>query len=257
MGVIVKERRGAWWLFINHKGRRKAKKVGDKKAAELAAVQIRARLALGDTGIVEHDAKKVMTVQEAAEAWLATYGELGQLRKSTRALYSRNLKAYVFPRVGTKPVASLKREDIRDLVADLLAQGKSKSLVRNVVAPIRQTFNQLIEDEVVSVNPAARIGRYLKDKGDPRFRIDPLLPYEEAILLETMQTHYSRHYPLILCAVRTGLRLGELFGLQWGDLDFENRFVEVRRTLQEGGGWRLRRMARFGASICPASWPKS
>ena len=96
MGVKVKERSGAWWLFINHKGRRKAKKVGDKKAAELAAVQIRARLALGDTGIVEHDAKKVMTVQEAAEAWLATYGELGQLRKSTRALYSRNLKAYVF-----------------------------------------------------------------------------------------------------------------------------------------------------------------
>src|SRR5215831_1588469 len=61
--------------------------------------------------------------------------------------------------------------------------------------PLRQTFNQLIEDEVVSVNPAARIGRYLKEKGDPRFRIDPLLPYEEAILLETMQTHYSRHYP--------------------------------------------------------------
>jgi len=83
------------------------------------------------------------------------------------------------------------------------------------------------------MNPASRIGRYLKDKGDPRFRIDPLLPYEEAILLDT--AHYPRHYLMLLCAVRTGLRLGELLGLQWGDLDFENRFLEVRRSLQEGG----------------------
>ena len=97
--------------------------------------------------------------------------------------------------VGSKLVTALKRGDIRDLVADLLAQGRSKSLVRNVVAPLRQTFNQLIEDEVVSVNPAARIGCYLKEKGDPRFRIDPLLLYEEAILLDTVRAHYPRHYP--------------------------------------------------------------
>jgi len=108
-------------------------------------------------------------------------------------------------------------------------------LVRNVVAPLRQTFNQLIEDEVVAANPAARIGRYLKERGDPRFRIDPLVPYEEAVLLETVRTHYPRHYALILSAVRTGLRLGELLGLQWEDLDFESRFLEVRRSLQEGG----------------------
>lgn len=31
------------------------------------------------------------------------------------------------------------------------------------------------------------------------------------------------------------MRLGELLGLQWGDLDFQGRFIEVRRSLQEGG----------------------
>ena len=51
MGVKVRERDGAWWLFIDHNGKRKAKRVGEgkqgKKAAELAATKIAARLAEG------------------------------------------------------------------------------------------------------------------------------------------------------------------------------------------------------------------
>jgi len=38
----------------------------------------------------------------------------------------------------------------------------------------------------------------------------------------------------LLCAVRTGLRLGEVLGLQWGDLDFAGRFIEVRRQFTKG-----------------------
>jgi hypothetical protein len=71
---------------------------------------------------------------------------LGQLRVSTQALYLSALERYAFPRFGSKAVTSVTREDIRSLIADLLARGRSRSLVRNVVAPIRQTFNQLVED---------------------------------------------------------------------------------------------------------------
>jgi integrase len=55
MGVRVREKpkgSGVWWLFINHQGRRKARRVGEgkpgRKAADLAAVQLRAKLAEGD-----------------------------------------------------------------------------------------------------------------------------------------------------------------------------------------------------------------
>jgi integrase len=113
--------------------------------------------------------------------------------------------------------------------------GESRSLVRNVIAPVRQTFNQLIEDGVVAVNPAARIGRFLRDAGDSRSRVDPLTVEEEGLFLSTAVRHFSRHYPMLLCALRTGLRFGELAGLQWRDLDFQGRFVEVRRSLQDGG----------------------
>ena len=238
MGVKVRERvKGSkvYWLFVNFNGQRKAKRVGDKKAAELAATKIRAHLALGETDLLRVDRQRLPTFQEAAERWLTTHAQLGQIRTTTEAHYAHKLRAYAFPRFGGKSVTAVTREDVRSLVVDLLAQGKSRSLARNLLAPIRQTFNQLIDDGMNLTNPATRMGRYLKVKTDPRSRITPLILEEEQALLETARTEFPRHYPLFLCALRTGMRLGELFGLQWADLDFAGHFVEVRRTVRDGG----------------------
>ena len=47
--------------------------------------------------------------------------------------------------------------------------------------------------------------------------------------------NYFRHYqPLFLCAVRTGLRLGELIALEWRDVDVEKRSIRVRRNRTRG-----------------------
>jgi len=238
MGVKIRERNGAWWMFIDWKGQRKAKRVGPgphgKKAAHLAAEKIQAKLALGDTSLFD-EAPHVPTFQEAAERWITTHIQLGQIRPSTEADYRRALRLHAFPRFGVKPVTAVSRDDVRGVVVELLGKGKSRSLARNLLAPIRQTFNQLIDDGLNVVNPAARMGRYLKAKVDPRSRIDPLLVEEERSLLETARGEFPRYYPLFLCALRTGMRLGELFGLQWGDIDFEGHFIEVRRTVKDGG----------------------
>jgi len=75
MGVKVREHRGAWWLFVDHQGRRKAKRVGTgrpgKKAAEQAALKIQVRLAEGDTRVFEPEPATVPTFKEYAERWLA------------------------------------------------------------------------------------------------------------------------------------------------------------------------------------------
>jgi len=42
------------------------------------------------------------------------------------------------------------------------------------------------------------------------------------------------HYPALLCAARTGVREGELIGLKWTDVDFNGRFIEVRRNVSRG-----------------------
>ncbi len=46
--------------------------------------------------------------------------------------------------------------------------------------------------------------------------------------------HFPVHYPLMLLLVRTGTRIGEALALQWGDLNFQGRFADMRRTLRSG-----------------------
>jgi len=57
MGVKVKQWKEAYWIFVNHRGQRKARRVGvgpqGKKAATVAAEQIQARLALGDNSLFD------------------------------------------------------------------------------------------------------------------------------------------------------------------------------------------------------------
>ncbi|OLB50043.1 MAG: hypothetical protein AUH99_10775 [Candidatus Rokubacteria bacterium 13_2_20CM_2_70_11] len=89
MGVKIRQRNGAWWLFIDHKGKRKAKCVGTgreaQRAAKAAAEKIQARLALGEDLLL--DDAPAPTFEEAARRWFAAYAQLGQLRVSTQALY--------------------------------------------------------------------------------------------------------------------------------------------------------------------------
>src|SRR3989442_1202408 len=117
MGVKVRERDGAWWLFIDHKGQRKAKRVGVGKeghrAAKTAEEKIQARLALGGAASYFEEERKVPTFQAAADQWLETHAQLGQIRSSTRAEYARPLRLYAYPRIGSKPVTAVTREDVR------------------------------------------------------------------------------------------------------------------------------------------------
>ena len=54
MGVKVREKvknSGEWWVFINHNGKRRSKKIGDKRNANTVARKVRQRLAAGDLGM--------------------------------------------------------------------------------------------------------------------------------------------------------------------------------------------------------------
>ena len=76
MAVKVREKvkgSGEWWLFIDYKGKRKAKKFGkDKRKALDAAKQIEAKLVLGDFGLLEKEAPCTL-FKEYASTWLNGY----------------------------------------------------------------------------------------------------------------------------------------------------------------------------------------
>jgi len=95
-------------------------------------------------------------------------------------------------------------------------------------------LSQLVEDERLPANPALRLGHYLRRGDEPEQPIQPLSADEAALLASVAKEDFPRWYPWVLCALRTGLRLGELLGLQWGDVDWQGHFLVVPRNIVRG-----------------------
>ena len=99
---VREKRKGSrvWWLFIDHQGQRKARRVGDRKAAELAAIKIRARLAEGDaTVLTPPPAASTPTFAEYAERWL-TEAIAPHRKPRTEDYYRKILEHHLLPVFG-------------------------------------------------------------------------------------------------------------------------------------------------------------
>jgi integrase len=70
--------------------------------------------------------------------------------------------------------------------------------------------------------------------GSRRENVDILSPEEGNKVLETAGKHFVRLHPLLLTAMRTGLRQGEILALEWGDIDWTGNFIEIRRSVWNG-----------------------
>jgi len=232
MSVKVRQRKGRWWLYIDHKGRRKAKCVGtDKRAAQDAAKQIEAKLALGDCGVIAERERRPFDVYY--RAWLNAYVST-HCKLSTLAAYETAGRVHFAPAFGGKEINAITRDDVKALVAAMHAKGLTRNSIKANLAPLSEMFNHAIEDGHLGSNPAARIlKRSRMDAGVAR-EADFLTREELGLLLDACLNHYPRFYPFVLTLARTGIRLGEALALEWEDIDFSSRFAEVRRSLVDG-----------------------
>ena len=219
-------------IYIHH-GKRKAKKIGrDEDLAREVAKRIEAKLALGEFDI-EEEKKKIPTFKEYSEFWLSSY--IKPLRRpSTHERYQDLLKRHVYPVMGKIPLDQIKRANIRDLLLDLHGKGLSKStisLMRNVISG---PMAYAMDAELIPVNPTTGLIKSLHIEQDKREHLSPLTPEEVRLFLKTCEEHFREYYPFFLCAFRTGMRLGELLALQWGDVDWNRKFIEVKRSYKLG-----------------------
>jgi integrase len=204
--------------------------IGDKATALELAKQIRQRLAAGDLSLLATQGSP--TLQVYGTNWLAA-GE-GVRKASTHRFYTFNLNLHIFPVLGTRPVSSLKRADCRDLMTTCRAKGLKPASMRGVNRTLSAVLSQAVEDAWLPANPAFRMGKHLRSGDEVTEEIQPLTREDAHTFLETAKTRAPEFYPFFLCALRTGMRLGELIALEWGDLDFAHRLIHVRRARVAG-----------------------
>ena len=169
------------------------------------------------------------TFKECADLWLALPHDW---KESTREVHAFNLKLHVYPVFGNCPIDEIRRKDLKNFFDNLLIKGLSRSTVGLIKAPLSGALTYAVESELVENNPLS--GLKLKRK-KTNFQVNPLAETEANHLLEESKIFLGGYYyPHLLCALRTGLRLGEMIALKWEDIDFKNRQLEVKRSCRNG-----------------------
>jgi integrase len=95
-------------------------------------------------------------------------------------------------------------------------------------------FASALDSELVEANPVQGI-KIKGTKKRQKFSANALKEKVVKVLLEISEAYQNgNQHPALLCLLRTGMRLGEVQALKWGDIDFNSRFIDVRRSFRRG-----------------------
>jgi integrase len=244
MGVKVREmKKGEWWIFIYHHGKHKAKKIGrDKRVALEVAKKIEAKLALGEMDL-EKMKKRVPTFKQFVygwedhegmhPGWLHSLAELS-FKNSTRTGYKNILSRHLIPTFGNNPLNEINSRLVSDFTYRLFNAKLRSGSVKNIKNCLSSILRKGTQDGYLESNPARGVS-VPRPEGERSFREPCPFTWEERDHFEsTFKEKFPRYYPLVVCGFRTGLRIGELLGLQWGDIDFFNKLILVQRNITLG-----------------------
>ncbi|MDP6179321.1 MAG: hypothetical protein QGG48_05460 [Desulfatiglandales bacterium] len=105
-------------MFITQNGKRTSRYIGDKATAESVASKIRAKIQLGESGLVSKE--KIPTFEEYAKKWLAFPH---YPKESTMESYRDNLRLHVCLALGKKRLTEITRKDLKLFLEELLGKG--------------------------------------------------------------------------------------------------------------------------------------
>jgi len=235
MGVRVREKvkgSGQWWVFMAHKGQRTSRLIGDRKAATAVASELRKRL--GDETF--RLAPKGRTFETIATEWLEHVAALRGVRQTTHENYRSAVTHHLTPYFGPRPVGEISTDTVEAFIAAKLRPGGSvkneaKALARSSLRPLLVALRMILQKAVKSGD----IDRHPMDQLDrmPRAdaeNVDPFTTAELRALIVAAQEINPTAGAMIRLWAQTGMRAGELAGLQVGDFDWEHGTVTVQRT---------------------------
>ena len=172
------------------------------------------------------------TVNEVYELWK----ELKRgLKNNTFENYKYMYETFVRHQIGSKTVSSLKKTDIKRFYNYLTDERQLKpSTIDSIHTVLHQILDMAVDDDYIRNNPSDNVLRELKQahcfKTEKRRALTR--PEQELFLSYLKNTPAAQYwYPIFAVLLGTGLRVGELTGLRWCDVDLENDVIDVNHTL--------------------------
>ncbi len=157
------------------------------------------------------------------------------LKDNTFQNYQYMYTQFVSPHLGDEKVVKIKKSDVRRFYNRLLeVEGLKMSTVNSLQTVLHQVLQLAVDDNYIRVNPADSALRELKLTHQFDGERRRALTVEEQKLLMSFldeSEQYSHWRPIITVMLGTGMRVGEVTGLRWKDIDLNKGTIDVNHTL--------------------------
>jgi integrase len=232
MPGYIRKRGKAWQVVINIgrdplTGRRRQRfesVKGKRKDAEFVRTRL---LRERDTGLDLEPGR--VTTGAFLERWLKDYAQARTAPKTSKR-YGELLRLCVLPVIGDIPLAKLRPSHIQAVHGQVIASGRSPRTALHVHRVLKEALGHGVKWQLAARNPADAVEAPRPD----RYEIRVPLPDEiRRLLAAADETPYGI---LIYTAATTGMRLGELLGLRWRDVDLGSAVLSVVQTAQYANG---------------------
>jgi integrase len=225
-GSVFEREDGRWVGSVSlgnaESGKRKRRTVyGDTKKDVLGKLD---RLR-GDARVGSLPDAQGMTVGQLLDRWLQS--SMSKTETRTFEERGRIVKNHLRPRLGGLKLARLTALHVEGLYADMGREGVGASTIRHAADMLGVALSHACQLRLIPFNPAAAVSKPKEPAREMLF----LAPDQIKVLLESARD--QRCYPLLVLALATGCRQGELLALKWEDVDLQKGALTVRRSLAQ------------------------
>ena len=228
---IVQQPNGTYFTrFVDKFGKRRTKR--SKKLQEV-------KQWLADATYIDQHSDLDQATDMLVDAWFDYWIGIKKqtVRPNTVRNYSERYERNIKGVIGNKLLTDVKSIHCQKIFSDMADEDYKTTTIYQTRIALYNMFEFARENDVLIANPCKKSLK--SDMGKPSDKKEALtIDVQKKFLEAVVGYSYENQYRFVL---QTGLRTGELIGLRWSDIDFENRTMKIERTMEyryKVGEWR-------------------
>lgn len=166
-----------------------------------------------------------ITLNEWFEDWFKRYKEPNIKPQSIFPMKSKFYNTFG-NKIGHMKVTDIRNIDIQDVINQMQNEGRASSSMRDALGRVRECLESAKNNRIIQLNPCFEINVPWENKQVVR----RFLSKEEQNKF-LQEVEYNWYKEMFYIMFLTGMRIGEVGGLKWSDVDFENQCIYIKRSL--------------------------
>lgn len=167
-----------------------------------------------------------VTFNQFADRFLEDVGQ-HTLKRKTFITYEAYLRLHIRPELGNIKLTALQSQQIQRLYSQKLNSGLSKKTVHHIHGTLRRVLNEAVKWGLIYKNPCDAVTPPRVEKHVPN-----VWSIEQAQqFLKAVEGH--RWHGIYLIALTTGARRGEILGMEWQNINWENGTISIEKAVSE------------------------